>query len=107
MTILQALQQINLYPIPDSVIMNYCEERGLQSGTETTLDIRKSDSFKLATADVYKWLAFAPATVSQGGVSFSLSENDKKKFLDFANDIYKGINEKTTGIVYGYKGSRL
>ena len=107
MTILESLQQINLYPIPDNVATNYCNERGVTPTDEATTEIRKSKEYRLAKADLYKWLAFAPSTVSQGGVTFSISESDKKRFIDTANKLYAECEESAIGTVYGYKGSRL
>ena len=105
MTILQSLQQLNLYPIPDTVITNYCEGRGIDAATDATTEVRASREYKLAKGDVYKWLAFAPSTVSQGGVTFSIS--DKKRFISDANKLYAECEETGIGTVYGYKGSRL
>lgn len=107
MTILQSLQQLNLYPVPDSVVLNYCEGRGISATDEATSEVRSSIGYKLAKGDVYKWLAFAPSTVSQGGVTFSISESDKKRFIDTANKLYAECEEQKVGTVYGYKGSRL
>ena len=107
MTILQSLQQLNLYPIPDNVVVNYCEGRGVPPTDEATSEVRASREYKLAKGDVYKWLAFAPSTVSQGGVTFSISESDKKRFIDTANKLYAECEESIVGTVYGYKGSRL
>ena len=107
MTIRESLQQLNLYPIPDSVIINYCEGRGITATDEATSEVRTSREYKLAKGDVYKWLAFAPSTVSQGGVTFSISESDKKRFIDNANKLYAECEEGVVGTVYGYKGSRL
>lgn len=107
MTILQSLQQLNLYPIPDAVITNYCEGRGIDATTEADKEVRASREYKLAKGDIYKWLAFAPSTVSQGGVTFSISESDKKRFITDANKLYTECEETGVGTVYGYKGSRL
>lgn len=107
MKVIESLQQINLYPIPDNVVTNYCAERGVDANAEATSGIRKSKEYKLAKADLYKWLAFAPSTVSQGGVTFSISESDKKRFIEIANKLYAECEEQAVGTVYGYKGSRL
>lgn len=107
MTIRESLRQINLYPIPDNVVDNYCSEHGITSTDEVTTEIRKSRDYRLTKADLYKWLAFAPTTVSQGGVTFSISESDKKRFIDIANKIYGENDEAGYGATYGYKGSRL
>lgn len=107
MTVLQSLQQLNLYPIPDTVITNYCEGRNIVPTSEVTSEVRSSKEYKLAKGDVYKWLAFAPSTVSQGGVTFSISETDKRRFINTANKLYEECEEETFGTIYGYKGSRL
>lgn len=96
-----------MYPIPDSVVVNYCEGRGITPTDDATSEVRASREYKLAKGDVYKWLAFAPSTVSQGGVTFSISESDKKRFIDTANKLYAECEESIVGTVYGYKGSRL
>ena len=107
MTILQSLQQLNLYPVPDSVVTNYCEGRGITATDEATSEVRASREYKLAKGDVYKWLAFAPSSVSQGGVTFTISESDKKRFIATANKLYAECEETEVGVVYGYKGSIL
>lgn len=91
MTIHESLRQINLYPIPDGTITNVCEKRNLIPPDETTNEIRTSAAFRLATADIYKWLAFCPSSISENGISFSISEADRKRFLDEANRIYEDL----------------
>lgn len=91
MNIHEALRQINLYPVPDGTIINVCEKRELLPAAEITNEIRFSAAFKLATADIYKWLAFCPSSISENGISFSISEADRKRFLDEANRIYEDL----------------
>lgn len=88
MTIRESLRQINLFPIPDATIEDVCEKRGLTPDATTDAATRATASFRLATADIYKWLAFCPSSVSENGISFSISESDRRRFLDEANKIY-------------------
>lgn len=75
-----------MFPIPDATIEDVCERRGLTVDGDT--ETRAAASFRLATADIYKWLAFCPSSVSENGISFSISESDRRRFLDEANKIY-------------------
>lgn len=88
MTIRESLRQINLFPIPDATIEDVCERRGLTVDGDIDTATRATASFHLATADIYKWLAFCPSSVSENGISFSISESDRRRFLDEANKIY-------------------
>lgn len=88
MTIRASLRQINLFPIPDATIDEVCAKRGLVADNENDKETRTSAAFRLATADIYKWLAFCPSSVSENGISFSISESDRRRFLDEANKIY-------------------
>lgn len=92
MTIHEALRTINLYPIPDGTIENVCQKRSLNPTTEISNEIRNTPNFRLATADIYKWLAFCPSSISENGISFSISEADRKRFLDEANNIYDELD---------------
>lgn len=104
MTISESLRLINIYPIPEKVVENICDGRFLTPNDETTSGIRVSKEYKLATADIYKWLAFAP-NLSENGISFSISDSDKKRYLQEAEKIYDEFEEGNN--LYGYKGDRF
>lgn len=108
MTVGEGLRAINEYPIKVSNLQMIATLRGLNLNAELNPAIMESKSYKLATADVYKYLAFAP-NVSQGGVSVSFSEAQRNEFLSIANGIYAGLGEEESksGVIYGYKGSDL
>lgn len=106
MRVTDALKQINLYPIQPSVIDNACEERGLDPLSEATKEVRASREYRLAYADICKWLGHAPNSVSQGGVTFQISDKDKQSYLNEAEGIYEELGEGGK-VIYGYKGSRL
>lgn len=95
MTIQESLRNINIYPIPDNVIIDTCEKRELTAEEKTTNEIRNTSAYRLATADIYKWLAFAPSSISENGISFSISENDRKRFLDEANKIFEELEPES------------
>lgn len=103
-TIVESLKALNAYPIPMTTLVSIAEGRGL-SPYENVFDIKK---YTLASADVYMWLSNAP-DVSQGGQSFSFTDEQRKFLRQQANAIYEAEGEikvaKTT--IYGYKGTRL
>lgn len=55
------------------------------------------------------WLSLAP-NVTQGGQSYSFSDEQRLQFRNQANSLYKEFaadDSATPKPVYGYKGSRL
>jgi hypothetical protein len=104
MTILEALKGINPYPIALRTLNEIAERRGVSLDAEPDFTSR---AYKLSVADVYKYLAYAP-NVSQGGQSYSFSEEQRKHMLDLAKSIYDEEEEEALPKTrYGYKGSRL
>lgn len=109
-TVLEALKGINAYPIPLLAILDAGIGRELDPTTEVDETILRSKEYKLATADLYYWLAVAP-NVSQGGQSYSFTDEERKDFRNRATAIYDEYGEPDDnvgkGVRYGYKGSRL
>nr|DAI55202.1 MAG TPA: hypothetical protein [Caudoviricetes sp.]DAK36184.1 MAG TPA: hypothetical protein [Caudoviricetes sp.]DAS96638.1 MAG TPA: hypothetical protein [Caudoviricetes sp.] len=107
-TILEVLKGINAYPIPQRTIGEIAIKRSLNLDADLTSDIAVSKGFLLAKADLYMWLSFAP-DVSQGGQSYSFSEDQRTSFRNLAKAIYSDFGE-TSGAVktkFGYKGDTL
>ena len=103
-TIVEGLKALNAYPIPMQTLMCIAEGRGLEP-----YDIMADTAeYRLATADVYMWLSNAP-DVSQGGQSFSLTDEQRKHLRQRAQAIYdaEGENKTAKHTIYGYKGTRL
>lgn len=80
-------------------------------GANLTVEAAESRSYRLAIADIYRWVSVA-ANMSQGGQSYSLTTEDKKRLIASANSIYRQYGEedmaiKDTLVSYGYKGSSL
>ena len=92
MTVKEALLSIVNYPVPDSAIENIAETRGLGIDDTITSEIRSLDSFKLAEADVFRWVSFAPNVV-QGGIQFNLLVPDRERLRERANITYKKLGD--------------
>lgn len=106
--ILEALKGINAYPVPLRTLVEVTEGRGLNLQDEATIAVLRGKAYKLATADLLLWLSLAP-NISQGGQSYSFSEEQRKGMRDHARSIYAELEPTTTGMgaIYGYKGDRL
>jgi hypothetical protein len=105
MTVVESLRAITNYPIPERTLERAALYRGLDPAL--VIDSRTMDSqqFKLAEADIYEFLSTAP-NVSEGGVSFSLSEQQRQGYKHKADDIRTVLN--VAGMPkFGYKGEML
>lgn len=93
------------YPIPSAAISYLAGCLGVS----TTTELRVGDPlFERARALVFQYLAAAP-NVSQGGVSYSFSDSERRRFEDAARNIYANIGENSDfGLAdYGYMGDSL
>lgn len=107
MTTLDALKGINSYPIPLRTLNEVAERRGLDLDETATIEMIQSRGYNLAYADLLMWLSFAPQ-VTQGGQSYSFTDDQRMQMRNRASDIYEDYGESNTGKArYGYKGSRL
>lgn len=109
-TILEALKGVNAYPVPLRTLAAVAEVRGLPLASDATREVQKGKAFNLAVADLLMWLSAAP-DVSQGGQSYSFTDEQRKQFRNRANSLYDdfgaGGEAGTPKTIYGYKGSRL
>lgn len=107
-TIKDCLTAISMFPIPSGTINEVALRRELDLFLDATEIVAQSRSYNLARADLYIWLSLAP-TLSQGGQSYSLSEEQRLQFRSRAKAIYEefGENDGTSRPTFGYKGSRL
>lgn len=100
----KALMSISSYPIPAPVIENIAGAAGLEPDTEVDLEVRQSDPFRRATAGVYQYLSEAP-NVSQGGISYTFSEEERTRFAQRASNILASLGESQEAeIEVGYMG---
>lgn len=107
-TNLDALKSVNAYPIPLRTLVETAERRNISLTADATQEELQSKNFRLAKADLLLWLSLAP-NISQGGQSFSFTDEQRKDFKRQANDIY-GVLEPTSNAgcaTFGYKGDRL
>ena len=107
MTILQSLKSLSAYPIPSATITNIAEGLGLAVSAEATSGVRKSGEYKRAQAQVYLFLVEAP-NVSQGGVSFSFTDEERRQFRLRAEKLLEEVGDEDNLLGdYGYMGSDL
>lgn len=107
-TVLDSLLSVSAYPIPLRTLVGAVESRGLNPTAEATQEVMQSDRYKLAKADVLMWLSLAP-DVSQGGQSYSFSDDQRVQLRNRANALYGECEDNTDKPkpTYGYKGNRL
>ena len=108
MDVLKSLKSLSSYPIPTATIENVAGEVGLTLDDELTQELREDKRYKRAKANVYAFLSEAP-NVSQGGISYSFSEEERKRFRLRAENLFEEIGDANsgTGVEYGYKGEDL
>lgn len=93
MNIIESLKSLTAYPIPTATLVNIIEEVGLDSPqAEATSEIRHTKVYKRAKAHVYSFLAEAP-NVSQGGISYSFSEDERSRFRKRAAAILEELGD--------------
>lgn len=107
MNVLETLESISHYPIPDVVILTACTERGIDASIDVDEDVAQERSYCLAKADCYRWLYFAPSSISENGVSFSMSQEEKRNYRMLANDLYRKFKVQPIPSIFGYKGSNF
>ena len=108
-TIEDALKGINAYPIPQRTLIEISLRRGCGLSDEMTRENLTGRSFNLAKADLLIWLSLAP-NITQGGQSYSFTDEQRTKFRNQANDIYSDFGNDDDGApktTFGYKGNRL
>ena len=108
-TILEALKGVNAYPVPLRTLVENAERRGLDLSAEATKELLNGANYNLVVADLLLWLSFAPE-ISQGGQSFSFSDEQRVQLRNRANALYREFDATEAGTpkpIYGYKGNRL
>ena len=107
-TILESLKSVNAYPVPLRTLVEIAERRGLSLTSEATQADLRGKNYKLATADLLLWMSLAP-NISQGGQSYSFTDEQRQQFRNRANALFDEFGEETSSVqpTYGYKGSRL
>lgn len=103
MTIMQALRSINSYPLTDEQLSMAALSAGLDPNSDAIGMLTKKE-YTHAKANVYALLAEAP-NISQGGISFSFTSDEKKQFFAVACRLYNAIGlPMPQGSNWGYQG---
>lgn len=106
---IESLKGVSAYPIPLRTLVETAEKRGLDLDGEATAEVLTGKAFSLVKADLLLWLSIVP-NVSQGGQSYSFSDQQRKDLRNQAQALYKEFEPDGAAIqkpIYGYKGSRL
>lgn len=105
MTVLQSLQSLSAYPIPSATLQDIVEGLEIYPEAEVTPEIRNTPVMKRARARTYAFLVTAP-NISQNGVSFSFTAEERKQFRKLAVNLLQEIGDDTSGLKtkYGYVG---
>ena len=109
MTVLESLLGISAYPIPLRTIEAVALKRAVCLDDEATTDIVRGNEYRLAMADLYVWLYFAP-NVGQGGQSYSFTDSQREWWKRQAMAIYDELEDDALSALqttYGYMGSKL
>jgi hypothetical protein len=109
MTILQSLKSVTGYPVPSCTIQDIAEQHGIDIEENATLEVRASSKFRLTKADVLFWLANAP-NVSQAGIVYNFTDEDRRNFRSQATGIYEDCGESLpagSAGTLGYVGERF
>ncbi|MCL1932842.1 MAG: hypothetical protein FWF53_03370 [Candidatus Azobacteroides sp.] len=109
-TILESLKSVSGYPVPESTFITIAANRNIILEGEATQTGLKTNSYRLAKADVMMWVSFAP-NVRQADVQFDLLYSDREKLRKAANAVYEELGDDAfipeTKTKFGYKGDRL
>lgn len=107
-TNLDALKSVNAYPIPLRTLTETAERRNISLAAEASQESLPGRDYLLAKADLLLWLSLAP-NISQGGQSFSFTDEERKQMRRQAQDIYDELEPETNAgcVIFGYKGDRL
>lgn len=108
MTIQQSLKSLTAYPITSTTLQDIAEGCGLSLDSELTPEVRGSKEMKRAKAHTYIYLITAP-NISQNGVSFSFTAEERKQFKRLAIDLLDEIGDDTSRLrtKYGYVGENF
>lgn len=107
MKVVESLQCINAYPVPGQALLTITAKRGLDPQAEATKAVLTGSAFNLARADVLWWLSMAP-NVSQGGQSYSFTEEDRRRMRREAEALWDELGDGGgMKAQYGYKGDTL
>lgn len=109
LTAFEALLAVSAYPIPARVIKATALKRAVDLEGAAD-DVINTNSYRLALADLYVWLYFAP-NVSQGGQSYTFTEEQRRWWRRKAMDIYEELEDEDAlsalKTQYGYMGTKM
>lgn len=109
MTIREALKGLTGYPIPTTTLDYILTASDVDGAGEFSVAISQSAEYKRAEGYVFRYLSEAP-NVSQGGVSYSFTADDRTRFANRAKSllIAAGVEDECEmGVNFGFQGEAL
>lgn len=110
MKVKETLREAFGYPIPEAAVVEACEDAGIDPNIEVNGSVRTGANYRRAKALLCQWVAAAP-NVTQEGVSYSLSDEQRRALRDKAAALFSAAEEGTAdgsqSVVYGYMGDSL
>lgn len=101
------LGSLSSYPIPKATLESIALSSGIDTEAQLWPETLKSKGCKKAMAKVYHWLSMAP-NVSQGGISFNFSAEERTRLRNQAQALLDEIGEEgENGVAFGYVGEDL
>lgn len=101
------LGSLSSYPIPKATLENIALSSGIDTEAQLWPQTLQSKECKKAMAQVYLWLSMAP-NVSQGGISFSFTEDERTRLRNQAKALFEEIGDgEDIGVAFGYVGEDL
>ena len=103
-TIFESVKAMTNYPVGTAAIEELIEQQGLEPTETITKQTRNSSEYKRARANMYLLLSESP-NISQGGITFSFSTQERQAFINKAKSIFNEIgDESPTDLICGYMG---
>lgn len=88
-TIKEYLHSLTNYPVPQNVYESQALVRGVNLDEDATIESVTTKECKLLKADIFSYVVNSVSSISQGGVSMSVSSEDKKRLKSVAIGIYE------------------
>lgn len=110
MNVIETLRSLSAYPIPRPTLTNIAEWAGLDVDAVVDARMRRTGAYRRAEARVYIFLSEAP-NVTQGGISYSFSEEERRRLRRKADGILADLGDEDEGDAempaFGYMGGDL
>lgn len=109
MNIREALKGLTGYPIPSATLDYILAAADVDGAKDFDRATAQTAAYKKAEGYLFRYLSEAP-NVSQGGVSYSFTADDRTRFANRAKSLLvaAGVeDEDEVGVNFGYQGENV